>query len=86
VARKTTTTAKQVKAPASVRISLPGVGSWVLHNDWTARVAARCRLEMGMTPEQLLGEISTPDKVSADTVVRLVCFARWQAGEDVTYD
>lgn len=101
------TTTKRVtpkKPPAakgleSVRITLGGFGSHVIRDDWTARVSERCRRELGMPPEAVLGElfghiaasvagvkVAKEDQVSLDTIVRAFCFAAWQNGAgDVAY-
>lgn len=86
--------AKPKKDPdlVAVRLTLGEHGSHTLQRDWTARVAERCRREMGCTPEAIFEELagisgSKADRASIDTAVRLFCLAAWQNGaQDVTYD
>jgi hypothetical protein len=80
----------------SLRITLGEHGSYILRDDWTARVSERCRRELGMPPETVLQELLGPvmgltaskaDRLSLDTIVRGFVFAAWQNGAaDVSYD
>lgn len=76
----------------AIRITLEGHGSYVLRDDWTARVSERCRRELGRIPETILVELlgnpqAKEDRVSLDTIVRAFVFAAWQNGAaDVSYD
>lgn len=79
---------KSDATPAAMRLTLGEFGSFTLEPDWTARLAARCRRELGCTPEQIFQEISgvAGGSASVDTVVRLFVFAAWQCGADLSYD
>ncbi len=70
--------------PKSVRLTLGDHGTFTLEPDWTAFVAARCRRELGCTPEEIFEELSGMGKgrASVDTAVRLFVFAAWQCGAD----
>lgn len=73
-----------------VRVSLDGVGAYDFHLDWTARVAERCRRELGCTPEALMRELTGAAEgrePSLDTVAKLFAFVAWAEGDStVTYD
>lgn len=74
-----TTKPDKPQAATSWQITLGDYGTHTLQNDWTAAVAARCRRELGATPEQIIKELdTTAGTASLDTVVRLWCFAAWQ--------
>lgn len=75
-------------SPKSVRLTLGDHGTFTLEPDWTARVAARCRRELGYTPEEIFEELSgvAGGRASVDTAVRLFVFAAWQCGVDLSYD
>lgn len=76
------------EAPKSVRLTLGDLGSYTLEPDWTARLAARCRRELGCTPEVIFEELAgvSGERASVDTAVRLFVFAAWQSGVDLSYD
>lgn len=86
--RATPKKAKVEQAPESIRVTLGDHGTFTLEPDWTARVAARCRRELGCTPEEIFEEMSgaAGGRASVDTAVRLFVFAAWQCGADVSYD
>lgn len=91
---------EQPKSLDSLRITLGEFGSYIVRDDWTARVSERCRRELGMTPEAVLGDlfaevrarieggtVPKADQVSLDSYVRAFCFGAWQNGaHDVSYD
>lgn len=80
-------TPKKKNGAAKVaKLTIPGMGVYVIPDDYTARLADRCRREMGATPEQMIREMTRAEDVSVDTVARLIAFARWHAGDDVTFD
>lgn len=85
---------KKADAPENVkavRLTLGDHGTFTLTPDWTARVAAKVRREMGCTPESIIEELAgvskdKADRASIDTAVRLFVFAAWQCGTDLSYD
>ncbi len=82
-------TPKKAKdTPKSVRLTLGEHGTHVLSPDWTARVAARCRRDLGCTPEEIFEELSGVGggRASVDTAVRLFCLAAWQNGAEADYE
>jgi len=79
--------AAEAGKPVTIVVSGPKLDrKYFIRNDYTARVSHRCRTEIGMTPEMIMGTLfHDPARVSADTLVAMLCFAKWQAGEDCSY-
>ena len=73
--------------PKSVRLTLGEHGSYILEPDWTARLEARCRREIGCTPAEIFESLAgVGERAGVVTAVQLFVFAAWQNGADVSYE
>lgn len=58
-----------------------------VRNDYPAIVSHLCRVQTNYSPEQFIIQVlRNPESVSADSLVGMICVARWQEGEyEVNY-